>query len=910
LALQRRFRDNPVEIAAIGCTRESEAQRRGKWALLTNSRNRGITFSVGMDGRIPLPGYVIPVADSLVAGREIGGRIAAVSGLTITLDRDTAAKAGDLLILNLPAGTCEGRTVQSVSGRQITVTTAYSVTPLPELVWCLDADDLAVPLYRVTSVSRPSTGVFEITAIQYDPSKFDFIDTGAKLETRPISVIPISVVPPPASVALTSNTAVAQGLAVTTMTIDWPAVAGAVAYDVQWRKDSGNWISLPRTGTASVDVVGIYAGAYLAQVRAVSAFDISSVWRSSVLTQLNGKEGAPPAVTTLTAASLLFGIGLKWTFPAGAEDTQRTEIWYGPTPVIGAATKLSDLSYPQADYVLQNLQAGATFYFWARLVDRTGNIGPYYPTGNGVQGIASTDAGLILNQIAGQIGETELGQSLLSRIDLIDGPASLAGSVADRIQDLNDQVTDITSDLQTQINDIGDIADSAAYDPTKAYTVGQSVIFTDGILYQAKGSVPAGSAPPDATYWTNVGQAVSDASGLAARVTTAETSITDIQGVNAAQTTSINGLQSSLTGKADASALNSLTTRVTSAEGSITSQGQSITGLTNTVAGKADASALTALTTRVTSAEGVNTSQGTAITNLTNSVSTKADASTVTALTNRVTTAEGSISSQGSAITTLTGRVTNTETNITGATTAISALDQRVTSVDGAVQAQAAATQSLNASVRGGDDEGALAAAMQAWTSAASISQESTARATSDLAIATTTTQLQASINTTNAVVQTVSTAQAASDGLAAASWQVKMQVNSLGQYVAAGIGLGIANTAAGLQSQFLVSADRFAVINGTDTTLSSPFAVQGGQVFINSAFIQTASIGVAKLTTSLQSANYVAGQTGLIINFATGVFELNAALGGGGRQTINNAGGKVYDASGVKRYQWGDLSV
>ncbi|HCF1350255.1 TPA: hypothetical protein NH869_006524, partial [Pseudomonas aeruginosa] len=54
--LQRRYGDNPVEVAAIGCTRESEAQRRGKWAILTNSQDRTITFRTGMDGAIPLPG--------------------------------------------------------------------------------------------------------------------------------------------------------------------------------------------------------------------------------------------------------------------------------------------------------------------------------------------------------------------------------------------------------------------------------------------------------------------------------------------------------------------------------------------------------------------------------------------------------------------------------------------------------------------------------------------------------------------------------------------------------------------------------------------------------------------------------------------------------------------------------------
>ncbi|KAA5628743.1 host specificity protein J, partial [Pseudomonas aeruginosa] len=390
--LQRRYGDNPVEVAAIGCTRESEAQRRGKWAILTNSQDRTVTFRTGMDGAIPLPGWVIPVADALLAGREIGGRISAVAGRVITLDRDTQAKAGDRLLLNLPSGKAEARTVQSVAGRAVTVTTAYSETPLPELVWTLDADDLAVPLYRVMKVSQPERGVFEITALQYEPGKFSAIDTGAKLESRPISVIPITTVPPPASVTLTSHYQFDQGLAVSTMTIAWPPVEGAVAYDVEWKKDSGNWIRLPRAGATSVDVTGIYAGGYLARVRAVSAFDITSVWKSSILTQLSGKTGAPPALAFLRTTSGPWKIGLEWGFPAsGAADTAYTEIQQSVTPGGSEqnATALGLFAYPTDTHTLTSLAAGARLAFRGRLIDRTGNVGPWSAW---VDGISSTDA--------------------------------------------------------------------------------------------------------------------------------------------------------------------------------------------------------------------------------------------------------------------------------------------------------------------------------------------------------------------------------------------------------------------------------------------------------------------------------------------------------------------------------------
>ncbi|MBG4327198.1 phage tail protein [Pseudomonas aeruginosa] len=516
--LQRRYGDNPVEVAAIGCTRESEAQRRGKWAILTNSQDRTITFRTGMDGAIPLPGWVIPVADALLAGREIGGRVSAVAGRVITLDRDTQAKAGDRLLLNLPSGKAEARTVQSVAGRAVTVTTAYSETPLPELVWTLDADDLAVPLYRVMKVSQPERGVFEITALQYEPGKFSAIDTGAKLESRPISVIPITTVAPPASVTLTSHYQFDQGLAVSTMTIAWPAVEGAVAYDVEWKKDSGNWIRLPRTGTTSVDVTGIYAGGYLARVRAVSAFDITSVWKSSILTQLSGKTGAPPALAFLRTTSGPWKIGLEWGFPAsGAADTAYTEIQQSVTPGGSEqnATALGLFAYPTDTHTLTSLAAGARLAFRGRLIDRTGNVGPWSAW---VDGISSTDASEYNELITKEYVESALGEQFFADIDQMQ--------------------VDITG-LQDQIDNLTDVL---AYDPTKTYAK-NDIVRVGNRLYQAKQAVPLNASPPNATYWADIGQSIETANGLAQQVATNTADITELDGKVEAAASSLDVLQ-------------------------------------------------------------------------------------------------------------------------------------------------------------------------------------------------------------------------------------------------------------------------------------------------------------------------------------------------------------------------------
>ena len=760
LDLQRRYGDRPTELSAIGCTRASEAQRRGKWAILSNNLDRTVTFKTGMEGVIPLPGHIIPVADSLLAGREIGGRISAAAGRVITLDRDTLAKPGDRLIINLPDGRAEGRTVESVAGRAVTVTVAYSEAPRAQLQWALDADDLAIPLYRVLRTRRTTEGDFEISALQYEPSKFAFIDTGARLEDRPISVIPITVVPAPASVTLTSNSVVSQGLAVATMTINWPAVEGAVGYDVEWRKDSGNWIKLQRTGSTGVDVVGIYAGAYVARVRAVSAFDISSIWRNSILTNLSGKEGLPPAVSFLTASPLLFGIYLKWGFPAGAEDTQRTEIWYGPTTDQEASTKLTDLAYPQSDFSLLGLAAGVTFYFWARLVDRIGNIGPWYPVGIGVQGQSSADASPVLQLIAGQVGRTELGQDIIDEIDKIPG-------------------------LQDQIDSLDGLS---AYKPAEVYQPGQMVV-EDGRIYQATEEVPINTPPPNTDFWLDVGQSIETANGLAQQVTINTADITEIDGVVTAQATAFQALRAAY--------------REDDGEGDL-----------------ADALKGWGSTAAIANEEKVRASENLA-------------------------TAQK--------ISTLTVAVGENEASVTD-------LRQTV--------------------------------------------------ATDKEATATAITQVNVKVGENTAAIQETSTAYADTSGKLSTMWSVKMQLTADGKYVAAGIGLGIENTAAGLQSQFLVSADRFAIVNTiAGGAISVPFAVQGGQVFMNSAFIQDGSITMLKIGQYLQSDNYIAGVQGWRLDKA-GNLEFNGPAPGGGRLTMTNRAIKVYDQNNVKRVQLGDLDA
>ncbi|SLW79122.1 gp24 [Klebsiella pneumoniae] len=385
--LVSRYSFNQLEMTAIGCTRQSEAHRKGLWGILTNNKDRMVEIDVGLDGRIPQPGYIIALADELLAGRVNGGRISAVNGRVITLDRDVDAKPGDRLQLNLPSGISQSRTIQAVNGRrQITVTTAYSETPERECVWAIESDDLFLQQYRVTGVKENSDATLTITGVAHDPDKFARIDTGAIIDQRPVSVLPAGNQSPPDDIVITSRSVVNQGISVETMQVNWSAVSGAIAYEAQWRRNDGNWINVPRSSTTSFEVSGIYAGRYLVRVRAINAAEISSGWAYSEEKTLTGKVGEPLAPLALATRSLVHGVQVSWEFPTGSGDTLRTELQYSKNQDGSAPMPLSDVAYPGKSYQQMGLSMGAEFWYRARLVDRLGNESPW--TG-WVQGMAS-----------------------------------------------------------------------------------------------------------------------------------------------------------------------------------------------------------------------------------------------------------------------------------------------------------------------------------------------------------------------------------------------------------------------------------------------------------------------------------------------------------------------------------------
>lgn len=467
--VSNRFGFNTIELSRIGCTRESEAQRHGLYAIETNRDDNGVEFKTGLEGRIPRIGKVIGINNAPLAGRENGGRVAAASGTKVTLDRITTAKAGDTLIVNLPTGKSEGRKVKSVSGRAVTVETAYSVTPNAESAWVLDQPDLAIQLFRVKRLMVNSDNTVTINGLPYNPNKFPRVDDGAVIEDRPVSVVPPRGQSMPENITISSSYRVEQGIGITTMVVTWDAVKNAVAYEAQWRQNNGDWINVPRTGNTRFEVDGIYAGRYVVRIRAVNALDIASLWATSAETELTGKVGKPPMPVNLATQPLVFGIGISWGFPSGAQDTQKTEIHYSVTANGDSPLLLADVPYPSSAYQQMGLLAGKTFWYRARLVDRLGNQSDWTEW---VFGQSSTDVSDITDSVLKEMEETGLLKDVVE--NAVHSNEKIAG-MADDIKQANDELEQQAQKIAQNAQDIGKVQTSVTNLSSKVGDVSSSL---------------------------------------------------------------------------------------------------------------------------------------------------------------------------------------------------------------------------------------------------------------------------------------------------------------------------------------------------------------------------------------------------------------------------------------------------
>ena len=519
-----------LDLSAFGCTSQAQAQRAGLWALKTEQlETRQVAFSVGLDGVNCTVGNIINVSDELFAGRANGGRVSTVNETQriIELDREVTASVGDVLIINGGSGKSERRNISNVVGNRITVTAGFTSAE-PEHVWAIETADLKLMRFRVMQITENDDNTYNIVAIQHEPQKYDAIDFGTDVKPTDITIVNPDTVDAPTSVTITSRHREVQGQTVATLVIGWAQVSGAVAYDVEWRKDDGTWIKVPRTGNTSAEIDGVYSGQYLARVRAVSAFDVQSQPTASMLTEVKGKIGLPPTVVGLTATGILFGMDLKWGFANGSGDAAFTEIQVGSAPDVNVAT-LTQVSYPTNTHTVTGLQGNLSQSYRARLVDKLGFVSPWSAW---VTGVTDANADKVMDLIQGQINESSLNASLTNKIDKIGtietsfgeletGFTNLENSVNTELGQQYEQIQGIKADYQPEYFDKTKYFSSQSQQWTYAKTVARDNYAMNERITNLQSSV-AGS---NAQIVESLNTVATSTSATASKVTTLEATV-------------------------------------------------------------------------------------------------------------------------------------------------------------------------------------------------------------------------------------------------------------------------------------------------------------------------------------------------------------------------------------------------
>ncbi|HAK8522692.1 TPA: host specificity protein J, partial [Salmonella enterica] len=436
--LVKQFKFKQTQITAIGCTRESEAQRRGGWAVYSNSLDRIITLQTGLDGFVFVPGTVFAFADERLSGRVYGGRITGYNaGLkAVTTDRGTSAVAGDTLMIRTQGGTVESRVIQAVNGTQLIVSTPFTAAPLPNAVFVIDAGQLRLQYFRVTNLKfDDEENTFTITGAEYNASKYDAVDNNARLDTPPTSLIPTGLVNQPTNIVVSSYDAVRQGQRVATLTASWDAPvdkdgklqSDVIAYRVQWKRGNNEWVNVPETGLRNIEVPGIFEGDYLVRVRAINSGGASSLWATSALTHLKGRQGDVPKPVGFKATDdVVWNIALSWGYPADSGDTEYTEIQRSSSDEHSNPELLSLVPYPQSNYLHGPMQAGVRQWYRARLVDRIGNVSDWT---DWVMGVTNQSAADLIGDIDDTIRDSDAFKNVSEGVD-INLEAAMQNSLA------------------------------------------------------------------------------------------------------------------------------------------------------------------------------------------------------------------------------------------------------------------------------------------------------------------------------------------------------------------------------------------------------------------------------------------------------------------------------------------------
>ena len=361
---------NVKKITAFGCTSRGQAHRTALWLLQTEKlETKTVTFTVGAEGLMHIPGDIIKVADTHYAGTNIGGRVLAINGMTVTLDREITISGNSYLSYINANAKHQNIKIISINGAEVTLDQPPVGLELYG-VWSLTTQQVTSQLFKALSVKEESKGKYTIMALQHEPQKEAIVDNGAKFEpvgttvltTPQISNIGV-VVNADGSVSVDSSVTGGNGI----VKYDIRIYKGGVLYDVRLEQPSPNLnIDSLENGDYSV----------LVQVKNENGQLLSEKTQTFTINK-------PPAPTGVRTTGGLGNITLEWDW---VDDATATEIFASETDDIKTAKRLTKVT---ARMYTHEVGAKQVRYYWLRHT-RGVNVGPFNQQ-SGIKGESAVD---------------------------------------------------------------------------------------------------------------------------------------------------------------------------------------------------------------------------------------------------------------------------------------------------------------------------------------------------------------------------------------------------------------------------------------------------------------------------------------------------------------------------------------
>jgi putative phage tail protein len=396
-----RYGYNVKKMTAYGCTSRGQAHRYGKWVLETSRLEQcTITFAVGRQGLMHLPGDIIEVADNNYAGKVLGGRVVAINGKKVTLDQPVEIKGESYLNYITTDGLTKIK-IKSVDKSNPAIVELDSVPQGLSIFdnWVLKSGVVSTQLYRALGITENDDGSYTITALQHEPQKEGIVDGSA-------SFTPSVTTSHGAGVNKPANADISFGDGGVKLTWTTPTNQGAVKYDVKLYRNGNLYSTHLDLDSPEISFDNLPSGSYTVEIRGKNGLgQLSDPVTRTFEINLN--------IPRFVTKSLLFAIELDWDLPKTSTVGNYTEVWRSATNDISKAVKVATLPYPQNNYVMSGVPLSAEYYFWLRCGDKNDNKGEFTAA---VFGEADHNPDNLLNALEGKITKSQLGQELINSI--------------------------------------------------------------------------------------------------------------------------------------------------------------------------------------------------------------------------------------------------------------------------------------------------------------------------------------------------------------------------------------------------------------------------------------------------------------------------------------------------------------